>query len=95
MAPTDGDSMRTAVRRFQAGRRLHESSSLRLQLVGRDGRRRLAETFVAAMEAGDSPRAAKAKLARAVPIALILFALQIAWDILWHWWTHRNEGGQG
>jgi hypothetical protein len=72
--------------------------SWRLKAAGWRVRQKFADAFLNATEVWKSEDQARrafethAKRSGMSP-ALIFLLLGIAWNVLWYWWTHRNEAG--
>lgn len=66
--------------------------SLRAGSVGIRNRERLAAAFVDTMESqGDRAMFRRKAGEYGVPLIVIVLLIGIAWDILFYWWTHRED----
>lgn len=66
--------------------------SMRMKAVGVRNRERFAAAFVDTMEAKGGVAMFRRKSAEyGISIVLIGLLLNIAWTILWHWWTNRED----
>jgi hypothetical protein len=73
-----------------------DAKSKRMRLAGRGAREKFAEAFVRAVESAESGKPTRKQFkaeCKNVGISpmLIMFLLNVAWQLLFYWWTHRDE----
>ncbi len=74
------------------GARRLERGSIRMTVAGVRSRELFAAAFVETMEAEGDAEMFRAKCADfGISPMLIILLLGIAWDILFYWWTHRDD----
>lgn len=68
-------------------------SSRRLRLTSDDTRKRFAEAFIATIQTEQVNKTRfkyECRMAGVSPMLIVLL-LSITWDILFYWWTHRDN----
>jgi hypothetical protein len=68
-------------------------SSRRLRMASEATRKRFAEAFIATIQTEQVNKSRFRIECRQVGISpmLIILLLSIAWDVLWYWWTNREN----
>ena len=64
-----------------------------MRLAGEDDRKRFSEAFIATIQTEQVNKSRFRIECKQVGISpmLIILLLSIAWDILFYWWTHRDD----
>ncbi len=86
--------MNLAIRKklVDEGARRLERRSMRMSVAGLRNRERFAVAFIDTMEAEGDEEMFRAKCVEfGISPMLIILLLSIAWDVLFYWWTHRDD----
>lgn len=66
--------------------------SWRMDFAGKRARRKFAEAFMLTMETGGDKKDFKTNcIGEGISPTLIFLLLGMVWDVLYYWWTHRND----